>query len=154
MIEVPKMYRYIHYKLHWALLLLTSTSIYVCISVHIHAGFAWCLTPIAQSWFWFCLCLLALNFSDPRWAPLSEHISTQTSTGYGRFVLINRVWHVHYFWTYPSTGVLYMPFSGCCLRARLTGILLCYLFLLTWPPLFPVFLLALASLSAFMLAYC
>ena len=47
---------------------------------------------------WFCFCLLALNFSDPRWTPLSEHISTQTYTGYGFFVLflINRVWHVYY----------------------------------------------------------
>jgi hypothetical protein len=39
--------------------------------------------------------------------------------------------------------------SGCCRRARLTGTLQCYLFLLPWPPLFPVFLLALVSLSAF-----
>ena len=44
---------------------------------------------------WFCFCLLALNFSDPCWTPLSEHISTQTSTGHGRLFcfLINRVWH-------------------------------------------------------------
>ena len=57
------MYRYIHYKLHWALLLLTSTSIYVRISVHIHAGFAWCLTPIAQPW------PLVAGAADPRAAP-------------------------------------------------------------------------------------
>ena len=38
---------------------------------------------------------------------------------------------------------------GCCRRARLTGILLCYLFLLPWPPLFPVFLLASCFLICF-----
>ena len=62
---------------------------------------------------WFCLCLLALNFSDPRWAPLSEHISTQTSTGYGRFVLINRVWHVHYV-SEPTPQLVY---STCPFQA-------------------------------------
>ena len=39
---------------------------------------------------WFCFCLLALGFSDPRWTPLMEYISTQTFTGHGCFVLINR----------------------------------------------------------------
>ena len=36
------------------------------------------LVLFSRSFLFFCL--LALNFSDPRWTPLSEHISTQTST--------------------------------------------------------------------------
>ena len=38
---------------------------------------------------------------------------------------------------------------GCCLRARLAGILLCIPFPFPWTPLFPVFLLASCFLICF-----
>jgi hypothetical protein len=48
---------------------------------------------------------LALNCSDPRWTPLMQYISTQTFSGYGCFVLIDR-----YRYTYRYRILLLVPF--------------------------------------------
>ena len=43
----------------------------------------WCrLSEFPMHIYWFCVCLLALVYSDSRWTPLLEYISTQTFTGY------------------------------------------------------------------------